>query len=262
MKTASLAVLCSVAVLAGIDARAQSVEPALNQLQLFTPASPLSTQVEVPAVSGKVLSVLGEDQKLFKLLSDLPQTDAATAKWLASRIPGLNTAALRTAPSTPVDEVLARAVARGETWLDVFSDKGLIRDNQELFFLSQSVLAQIDTTWFTGSLPIRGKASDGQPFNMQAMVLGRGGLYALYDRSSFEYNDGKNDFKIVDGGRVKVDALGAADLGISGVQVHGCKVIFCAWANIERLTKTAPTRVHVHTNKGDQDSDLKQVRRR
>jgi hypothetical protein len=206
---------------------------------------------------GKPLSSGPDDGFIsIQALSQLPPTDSRTAAWLASRIPGLNTAALKTVPGEPVDAVLARAAAARASYLDIFTDPGLGHGKPALYYLSQDVLGRLNRKWVSGTLPVNGTAKDGQPFNMQALVVGNGSVYILYDRSQFSFKEDGHEFKITDSGRVAVSVLGAADVGVSGVKGCGCKGPFCGCADIQRITKTGPTSVRVKTSRGDQNSSL------
>lgn len=212
------------------------------------------------AVAGKILAA--DDFVSIQALSQLPPPDPKTVAWLASRIPGLNTAALRAVPLDPVDAILSRAAAAQASYLDIFTDAGLGRGKPALYYLSQDVLASLEKKWVSGSMPATGTAKDGRPFHMQALVAGNGAVYILYDLDQFSFKDGKIEFKITDSGRVAVTVLGAGDVGMKGVSACGCKGPFCGCAELQRMTKIAPDKVKVKTSRGDQTADLKAVRRR
>lgn len=252
---------CLAVCLAPSYARAGAgLEGAWSSAQSFDALSrPYSIAVpsaDIPPVPAPINQTQDGDMFRFSILSGLPATDPKTAAWLASRIPGLDTAALKTVPEAPVDSILQRASAAKASYLDIFTDPGLGKSNPDLYYLSQGALDSLNRRWVSGTLPITGNTSDGRAFHMQALVAGRGAVYILYDLGEFQFKDGKNDFKIVDGGKVAVSVLGKADVGITGVKAHGCKGPFCAWVDVQRMTKTGPTTVHVHTNRGDQDAPL------
>ena len=74
---------------------AQGFEGALNQCRLGALAADA-----VPAVQGRLVPQ-AQDDGLIRILSlsTLPAPDGPTKKWLASRIPGLDTAALKSVPA-------------------------------------------------------------------------------------------------------------------------------------------------------------------
>lgn len=265
MKTSSITLLSLAAILLSRQANAAAPEAAWNAAQgfeAFTRQSPVSLPAsDAPSVSGTLIPMNGPDDVFISLeaFSQLPSTDPKTAAWLASRIPGLNTAALKTVSADPVDAIMSRAAAARASYLDIFTDPGLGRGKPDLFYLSQDVLDRVDHKWVSGTLPVSGTTTDGHPFHMQGLVAGNGSVYILYDLMQFNYKDGKNQFGITDGGRVTVSVLGAADVGVAGVRAHGCKGIFCGWADIQRITKIGAGTVKVKTSRGDQNAGLDPV---
>jgi hypothetical protein len=260
MKISRIAVLCFAAALMGSECSAQG-------LPAFGYQSPAGlTQTELPAVKGQLLPLAqtggNDDLITFSILSSLPQTDPQTAAWLAGRIPGLNKAALKTVPESSIESIMQRASAAHATYLDIFTDPGLGKSNPDLYFLSQDVLDQLNRKWDSGTLPVNGAAKDGQRFFMQGLVAGNGAVYILYNLTQFDFKQDGQDFRVVDGGRVSVTALGPGDVGIAGVKAHGCKGPFCAWVDIERITKTGPTSARLKHSRGEANTSLSPVHHR
>lgn len=233
---------------------AQGFEGLIRECRLVLP------EASVPApAQGKAVES-GDNFFPLKALSGLPAPDPKTAAWLASRIPGLDTAALKAVPPAPADQALARAVAAQATYLDVFTDPGLGRGHSELYYLSADVLDGLERKYVSGTLPVTGKTKDGRPFRMQALVAGGGSVYLLYDLAQFSVKEGRNEFKITDAGRVAVSVLGAGDVGLHGLSGCGCKGPFCGCAEIQRITKIAADKVKVQTSRGDQTADISPIR--
>jgi hypothetical protein len=264
-KTSNITLLSLAVIFSGSQARAAAPEAAWNAAQGFdafvrqTPAA--LPQSDAQSVPGTLIPTGGPADGFVSIqaMSLLPSTDPKTAAWLASRIPGLNTSALRTVPADSVDAVMSRAAAARASYLDIFTDPGLGHGNPDLYYLSQAVLEQVNAKWVSGTLPVSGTTTDGHPFHMQGLVAGNGSVYILYDLMQFNFKDGSNQFGITDNGRVTVSVLGKADVGVAGVRAHGCKGIFCGWADIQRITKTGAGSVKVKTSRGDQNAGLDPV---
>lgn len=176
-----------------------------------------------------------------------PPPDAPTSAWLAARIPGLDVRKVRAVPPDAADRVMQRAFAAKATYLDIFTDEAFRKD--EAYYVSQAVLDALDLKFVSGTVPVRGRAEDGKPFQMQGLVAGLGKVQLLFDRSDFTFKEKKDRFKVLNNGRVEIGIIGPGDISIDGLSAYGAPV-FCPWAKIQRMTKESMYKIHVETSCG------------
>lgn len=180
--------------------------------------------------------------------SNYPAPDPATLAWLAGRIPGLDTSLVRIVPPATVDSVMLQAAQAKLTYMDVLSEEAFRQ--QKLFYVPQDTLNQVDRKYISGLIAVSGHAEDGNPFQMQGFVAGKGRVELLYDRDDFSFKEsGGHRFKVTNGGRVSAAIQGAGDITLEGLSAYGAP-IFCPWAKIQRMTKESMYKVRVQTSCG------------
>lgn len=205
-----------------------------------------------------------ERSEAAKLLSgrfsSLPAPDAATLAWLSKRVPGLDAKSVKQVSFDLAEKVMALASDKRGTWMDVLSDPAF--RGPEIYFVGQAALDQIENKYASGLIPVRGKTTDGKPFQMQGFLAGQGNVDLLFNWTEFQYEENGHKFKIDNNGRLRATIRGAGDVGIQGFSAYGAP-IFCPWARIQRMTKESMYKVRVETSCGTRGgNDLRPVRRR
>lgn len=185
--------------------------------------------------------------------------DAATLAWLSSKIPGLDAANVRLVDAGSADNVMRKAVNARVTYMEVLSNEGF--RHKELYYVPKDVLAGLDARYISGTIPIRGVAEDGKPFQMVGFLIGQSRVEMLFERDFSWKQDGRR-YKLTANGRVAGRVLGDGDLGIDGVSAYGAP-IFCPWARLQRLTKQSANKLRVQTSCKTLDNvDIDPVRAR
>lgn len=192
------------------------------------------------------------------LYATLPAPAAETLTWLSSRIPGLNAAAVRVLPLAAADAMFAKAADASESPLDFFTDPAF--RGPEVYFLPQ---ADIQTVFSRYEIRVltspSGVAKDKKPYAMQALVLGGGAVYALYDRDQFDF-----DNPLFPGHSYKAASIitqriqGPGDVAVDGVWVHAG--VFTP--KITRVVKLSATEGRVETSMGSRNRPVAPIRRR
>ena len=179
---------------------------------------------------------------------------------LASRLPGLDPAAVRELSFEEVDPVLMLAVRRGASALDIFTDEGL--RGKQVYYLSEQTLDLIYAKYELNSVtPGSGNDIEGRPFHLQALVMGAGRLDLLYDRDKFTYASPEfKNYDYICQSRVTERVRSSGDMSVEGLQVD---TIF--HPKIQRFLKLAPTQVRIevylgkHLGKTNRDWELRPI---
>jgi len=191
---------------------------------------------------------------------ELPKPDRATLEVLASRVPGLAVDKVRLVPAGVALAVMKQAADEKLTYLQFLTGERFKRD--EIYYVSKEVIAAVEEKYATGTVPFSGVTTDGKPFRMEGFLGGQGRLHYLYDlRQDFRFKDvaADRDFMIKNGGHVEARVLAPADLSLQGLSVHAMMGMF---TDIQRMTQTSATRVHVTTAMGAGDGDVVPIRAR
>ena len=199
----------------------------------------------------------------FSAQSTPPTADDKTAAWLASRIPGLDAKSVLVSSFESADGVVGRVADAKGDYLDLLSDPLLSSSQGSLYYLSQDVLARLDQKYEAGTLPVSGTTTDGRPFRMQGVVVGKGWVHYLYDQTKeFRFKGGDFEFKVGDGGHVVTQTVAPADVTVAGIQGCGCVLFFCGCADIQRITKVSPGKLKIQTTRGPRDSSILPITRK
>jgi hypothetical protein len=191
--------------------------------------------------------------------SELPAPSAPVLEWLGRRVPGVDAPNVRVVPVDLALGVMERVVTAGGTYIDLFSDPAF--RGKALYFTPLETLNEVDRKFIAGSMPIRGQAEDGKPFQLQGLLSGQGRVEFLYDRE-FQWKENGHKFKIERGARLTATILQPGDVKIEGLFVYG-KPIFCPWARVDRMTKESAYKVRIDTSCGSRGgNDLRPVQRR
>jgi hypothetical protein len=190
-----------------------------------------------------------------QLWTTLPAPTTSALDWLSSRLPKLERGAVRELPFETVDKLLADAVARGYSSLDIFSDAGL-REPGRIFYISQENAHKAFAKYRLRSLSMdAATAKDGKPFSLQAIVMGSGKIEMLYDRGGFDFDN--PDYKghhYHSADRVTEIIQGPGDLKVEGLSVN-----MLIHPKIQRFLKISDDKLRIETNWGNQDRPLKPV---
>ncbi|MBI4345816.1 MAG: hypothetical protein HY553_03110 [Elusimicrobia bacterium] len=200
------------------------------------------------------------DAPLFsrELWGELPPLDPLLASWLRARYPGTQTAMVRRLEFDRGDAVMAQAVARGYAGSDLFSDSGL-RGPWLYFIYGDDVRRLFDHYELRVVTLPSGQTDDGEPYEMQGLLLGGGKVVAIYSLSEFEFHNPyfpSHKFRFRD--PVVYTIRGRADLGIDGAWVKW-KIL---WPKMDRFVKVSPTEVRVETSLGSTTDPLRPIRRK
>ncbi len=172
-------------------------------------------------------------------------------------VPGVPPARVHELTLKAAEQVLGRAVKRGASALDIFTDPGFQTDR--LFYLSgdtaQKVFAKYDLHVLTMAA---GNAKDGKPFHLQAVLMGAGKIVMLYDRSSFSFKN--PDFK---GHTFRSEGTVTQTIeGPGALKVEGLSVDMMLHPKIRRFVKIDAKTVRVETSMGAQQKDVAPVSKR
>lgn len=200
------------------------------------------------------------DTPLFttELWDALRPVDAPMAAWLRARIPGVDASQVHEMTADQADHVLSEAVARGYSGSDLFSDRGL--RTSRMYLARQADVELIFNRYEMRVLTLpSGQTLQGQPYRLQALLLGNGRVVCLYDVPEFELRNPyfpKRKFRFHD--PIVYTILGPADLGMKGIEVNWNLV----WPDINRFVKIGPNTVRVETSLGAAEEDLQPISRR
>lgn len=154
-----------------------------------------------------VLAALSLQAEVFPepLCENLPEVSPEVKTWVAQVAPELAQVRVRELTERTALDVFRRAAAAGWGGIDVLT-AGVFREPCT-FHLSREALRAVDAA-FILDLPtaFRGQDTEGQDFEMAAILAGRGKLLAFYDRDGIVYRNEKldRDFKLAS--RVEFDA--------------------------------------------------------
>ena len=214
------------------------------------PPSAASSAAQAPAAADSVVPA--------GLWATLAAPDAKTLAWLSSRIPGLNTGAVRVLPRDAAFEIFDAAVAKGQSPLDLFTDPGF--RGEGVFFLEPATLAALFARYEVRVLtPSSGTTKDGRSFAMLGFLIGEGRIDALYDLDQFWFDNPlfpEHRYKLANHVTERIQAPG--DLTIEGIWLRAGILT----PKIQRIVKLSPTEGRVETNFGNRDKPVTPIRRR
>jgi len=118
--------------------------------------------------------------------STLPALSADDQARLWEKMPDLKDAPARRVPSETAAALLARAVDRGMSALELFTQDAVREDCA--FVITGDVIDSLGKSFELFLLtPFSGTSVDGKPFRTAVLVFGRGRLFHFYDRGGFRY---------------------------------------------------------------------------
>ncbi|HVT39792.1 MAG TPA: transglycosylase SLT domain-containing protein [Gemmatimonadaceae bacterium] len=214
---------------------------------------------------GRVLnrwrSLLADDSTSIvpaALWSSLSPPDAATLDWLARRLPGLDGSTIHELTADAFDAMLADAAKRGMSPVDFFTDPGF--RGREAYYVPQAAVATVLARYEVRVLTaVSGNDTDGQPFQMEGLVLGGGHVDALYDRDNFTFaHPAFDNGRYTLAARVSQVILGPGDMSIAGITAH---VAFFS-PTIQRITRISPTMARIKTSLGSRNKPSTPIHRR
>ena len=175
---------------------------------------------------------------------------------LASRMPkGFRPDRLKELSAQDAYAVLDRAAGRGDSGIDVFSDKELMNPNS--YFLSGKVVAELSKQFQLHLLNVpKGVTKDGRPYKLQGIVLGNGQVVSLYDLPEFRFHnkERKRDFLFKE--PVVYTINGPGDLSVQNVWGYGKGLESLFNARILRMKKIGGF-IHVDTDSFKKSPDEK-----
>ncbi len=225
----------------------------ITRLEQIPAPSVVAAAAVVPAAPDSAASVVPPG-----LWSTLAAPDAATLSWLSSRIPGLDAAAVRQLTPADADALFATAVQSATSPLGFFSDPAFRSTN--IYYIPKDVIAALFSRYVIRVLtPPSGTTTNGQPFTMQALVIGGGRIEALYDRNSFSAgNPMFPDYTYQFAGLVTETINGPGDLSVSGVAIH----VGFLTPQVQRIVQLSATQARVDTNYGSRVKPVSAITRR
>jgi hypothetical protein len=192
------------------------------------------------------------------LCEDLPEVAPEVKAWVGLVAPELAQVRVRDLPEETVLEVFRRAAVSGWGCIDVLT-AGVFREPCTFYF-SRQALRALDAAYEL-DLPtvIRGKDTQGQDFEMAAILAGRGRLLVFYDREGIVYRNDVHDRDFRLASRVEFDTPRAGVL--ENVRGLCAKVLLFGCVRIRSLVKTRET-VEVRAGTFTAQSPLKPIRPR
>jgi len=192
------------------------------------------------------------------LYATLKAPDAQTLSMLTSRIPGLDAAKVRVLPPAAADAMFGAAADRGESPLDFFTDSAFRGD--EVYYIAQADIQAVFSRYEIRVLTSpSGVAKDKKPYAMQALVLGGGAVYALYDRDKFDFDNPLfPDHSYRSASVVSQRIQGPGDVAVDGIWVHAGPFT----PRITRVVKLSATEGRVETSMGDRTRPVTPIVRR
>jgi hypothetical protein len=209
-----------------------------------------------PLAHARVMRAKGDQPLITHAMWDAAKPlDAATARWIAGRVPGMDASKVREASYEQVSAVVAECVRRGYSNLDLFTDPGLRGD--VAYYLSSATMARLYRDFnLAASLQYSGKTSDGDDYRMDGIVMGRGAVNILYNYDGFQFDANGKTYKA--SGRIVQSIQGNGVVGVSGLWVH----VSLFWPQIQKLSKLGGGKMRVDTNMGSRDMDDNPITRR
>lgn len=190
------------------------------------------------AALGLAALSLGAEVFPEPLCENLPEVSPELKTWVAQVAPELAQVRVRELPEQTALDVFRRAAASGWGSIDVLTN-GVFREPCT-FYLSREALRAVDAT-FELDLPtvIRGQDSNGQDFEMAAILAGRGKLVVFYDRDGIVYRNKQFDRDLKLASRVEFDTPSDGVLG----NIHGlcAKVWLFGCVRIRSMVKDGET---------------------
>jgi hypothetical protein len=189
----------------------------------------------------------------------LPAVQPRTAKWLAGVAPWADPASTRELTPPEARKMFVAAASRRASLLDLFTDAGL-RGGQA-YYIPIEVMAALDAEFELPLLyPVAGKADDGRPFRMTAVVLGRGHADIFYDRDQFEYaTSWFPDYHYVAASHIKQAIRGEGSLDVEGVWADAG---LFGKVRLLKFVKTGPDAVRIETSLMSKTKPLLPIRKR
>lgn len=181
---------------------------------------------------------------------------AAAVQAIISRCAWTTPSAVREVSLADAEALLDKTVDRLSP-LDLFTDAGLRSD--QVYYISAATLAALDAKYQIASIvALSGADKHGQPFAMQAIVMGAGHTDVFYDRD-FEYaNPFLPGYSYQMKAHINEAILGEGALGIDGITVNAG--LFKP--KVRKVTKISPTEVRVETTLKTVNKPLRVITRK
>lgn len=190
------------------------------------------------------------------LCEHLPEVDPEVKAWVARVAPELAQVPVRELPEKTALDVFRRAAAAGWGSIDVLTHD--VFREPCTFHFSREALRAVDAHFVLDLLPpMRGRDTDGQVFEMAALLAGRGELVVFYDRDGITYWDEEHEREFELASRVEFDTAVAGKLE----NVRGCcaKVFLVGCVGVRSMAKDDET-VVVRAGPFTSRSPLKRIR--
>lgn len=189
------------------------------------------------------------------LCEHLPEVNPEVKVWVARVAPELAQVPVRELPEETALDVFRRAAEAGWGSIDVLTHD--VFREPCTFHFSRQALRAVDANFDLDLLPpIRERDSEGQVFEMAALLAGRGKLIVFYDRDGITYLDEEHGRKFELGSRVDFGATAAGTLK----NVQGCcaKVFLVGCVAVRSMVKIGET-VEVRAGPFTSRSPLKPI---
>jgi len=215
---------------------------------------PIAVPVQQPAAAAQEPPVIPDT--LWAGLAPLNQNEAAL---LFQNLPQANPADARRLDLADADLMIAQAVSRKYNVLELFTNPSWTQ-NKIYFVDGPDVAALMAKYGIDSMVPAEGKAQDGKPYHMLALVIGQGRLAMLMDRSNFRYKymeDHGRDSNtiIVTSNIVRWTIHAPGDLMVSGLKCAH----FLVNPTIEEIAQISPSQARVQTDWGDKTISISPI---
>ena len=142
------------------------------------------------------------------LCENLPEVSPEVKDWVAEVAPELDRVRIREMPEKTVLDAFGRAAASDWAGLDVLTHE--VFREPCTFHFSREALRAVDAAFDLSLLTvIRGQDTEGQDFEMAAILVGRGTFVVLYDRDGITYHNEWLDRDFTLASRVEFETPGA-----------------------------------------------------
>lgn len=187
-----------------------------------------------------VLAALPVRAEVFEepLCEHLPEVNPEVKAWVAQVAPELVQVPVRELPEKTALDVFRRAAAAGWGSIDVLTHD--VFREPCTFHFSRQALRAVDASFALDLVPpMRGRDTEGQVFEMAALLAGRGELVVFYDRDGIAYRDEDHGREFELASRIEFDTTAAGTLE----NIQGCcaKVFLVGCVRVRSMVKTSET---------------------
>jgi hypothetical protein len=191
-------------------------------------------------IAALLLAALSFDAQVFpdSMCEALPEVEPAVKTWVAQVAPELAQVEVRALPEKTALDVFGRAAAAGWGSVDLLT-QGVFREPCTFYF-SREALRAVDAAFELDLVTvIRGEDTQGQEFEMTALLAGRGKLVVFYNRDGIIYRNERlaRDFRLAS--RIAFDTPAAGML--ENVQGLCAKVALFGCVRVHSLVKVGDT---------------------